>query len=142
MEHKLCKKCGETKPLDQFELRKRPSGKMVPHTYCRPCRKQYNDEWKEKNRDKYAVHQHCSHVKRVYGLDYADFTRMMEEQNNRCAICGYEETRTAHFLHVDHCHESGKVRALLCGPCNRGMGGFRDNPEILRAAANYLEEHQ
>jgi hypothetical protein len=62
--------------------------------------------------------------------------RMSRRQQGRCAICG-KETK----LCVDHCHTADRVRELLCPNCNTGLGMFRDNPYILRAAALYLEKH-
>ena len=62
---------------------------------------------------------------------------MLAEQNGLCAIC-----QTAAAVHVDHDHESGAVRSLLCFNCNGGLGQFRDDPVVLRAAADYVEQHR
>jgi len=62
---------------------------------------------------------------------------MLADQGGSCAIC-----RTAPAVHVDHDHETGAVRALLCFNCNGGLGQFRDDPVVLRAAADYVEHHQ
>ena len=62
---------------------------------------------------------------------------MLAEQDGLCAIC-----RTAAAVHVDHDHETGAVRSLLCFNCNGGLGQFRDDPVVLRAAADYVEEHR
>jgi hypothetical protein len=141
VKEKHCKRCGETKSLEHFEMRKRPSGNYTPHTYCRPCRAEYNREWKAANLAKVKAYTHKSHLKKTYGLDQGEYYAMLEEQNGVCAICN-KQPPNGKKLHVDHCHSTGDIRALLCGPCNRGMGGFRDNPAILRAAANYLERYQ
>jgi hypothetical protein len=73
---------------------------------------------------------------RQYGVDAATIMGMWEAQGRRCAIC-----RTALGLKfaVDHCHETGRVRGLLCSTCNIGLGLFADNPERLRTAVGYLE---
>lgn len=142
MAQKLCPRCQEEKPLDEFPVRKRSNGSSRRHSYCPPCRREISSEWRKNNLEKDRLAHHKNHIKTRYGLDYADFERMVKEQNNCCAICGYQEARPEYNLHVDHCHKSGKVRALLCGPCNKGLGCFRDNPQTVRAAANYLEEHQ
>lgn len=66
-----------------------------------------------------------------------DFDAMVMRQEGRCAICRTGEEK----LHVDHDHETGKVRALLCSYCNRGLGQFRDRIPVILAAADYLRLH-
>lgn len=80
---------------------------------------------------------------RIYGLTRDDYDRMGESQGWLCAICGYPPTGTNNGkrLVVDHCHETGKVRSLLCSLCNKGIGALRDSSEIARKAAMYLETH-
>ncbi len=73
-----------------------------------------------------------------YGLTVAQFLEMSDSQGGVCAICG-DGPREKHPLHVDHDHATGKVRALLCWHCNAMLGIAKDNPEILRTAADYLE---
>lgn len=82
------------------------------------------------------------HLAKKYGIGREDFARMMRVQDGRCAIC--KETlkgkplKGFRAVHVDHCHESGDVRQLLCGQCNAGLGNFKDDPERLRRAARYM----
>ena len=59
-------------------------------------------------------------------------------QGGKCAICGTQYVLGLKRLALDHCHETGRIRGLLCGSCNRGLGLFRDNPERLRKAIEYL----
>jgi hypothetical protein len=77
-------------------------------------------------------------LKKIYGLSLADYARMKEAQGGKCAICGSSDSRGRGDLHVDHCHATGSVRGLLCTSCNNGLGRFRDSPELLRAAIEYL----
>jgi hypothetical protein len=83
---------------------------------------------------------------RKYGITSEDFNAMLTAQRDGCAICGFvplpDGKNAAARLHVDHDHETGKVRALLCNGCNRGMGYLGDNPARLRAAADYIEKHK
>jgi len=69
---------------------------------------------------------------------------MFLSQNGVCAICSGGETvktrGTLRRLAVDHDHETGKVRGLLCNRCNNGLGNFRDDPDLLREAIAYLQE--
>ncbi len=82
-------------------------------------------------------------VRQRYGLAIADYNRMVSDQGNACAICrrvfGSEVRRRPH---VDHCHRTRKVRALLCVTCNTAIGSLNDDPLLLRTAALYLEAHK
>lgn len=75
-----------------------------------------------------------------YGLTEDAFHVRLDAQNHECAVCR-EPLSQDHRVHVDHSHESGHVRGLLCLNCNVGLGMFRDDPARLRLAALYLEEH-
>ena len=73
----------------------------------------------------------------MYGLSIEDYNKMLLLQKNKCAICQSEFIKTPH---VDHCHDTGKVRGLLCKVCNVSLGGF-NKPQILKSAIEYLEEN-
>lgn len=73
-----------------------------------------------------------------YGLTAEAYEAMLAAQGGVCAICGGVDAK-GRRLSVDHDHESGVVRALLCGGCNVALGFMRDDPTLLRAAADYLE---
>ncbi len=79
-----------------------------------------------------------SHLRRKYGITIADYDRMFAAQNGVCAICleARPEERT---LHVDHDHETGAIRGLLCFRCNNAIGSLRENSLIFEAAANYFD---
>jgi hypothetical protein len=83
------------------------------------------------------------YLMRCYGITYNDYERMHREQDGLCALCLTEGfTMAKHHklkLVVDHCHTTGEVRGLLCHNCNRGLGLFQDNPDVLRKAASYVE---
>lgn len=82
----------------------------------------------------------------MYGITGEGWYALLKEQDGKCAICRKDIQRTTargqgpNDAHVDHCHTSGKVRGLLCSPCNRGLGLFADSTTALREAANYLEK--
>jgi hypothetical protein len=78
-------------------------------------------------------------LKQEYDITLEQFDAMREAQGGKCAICEEPFSKTPH---VDHCHATGKVRALLCGGCNVGLGRFRDNPEHMEAAAQYVRAHR
>jgi hypothetical protein len=71
-----------------------------------------------------------------FGLDEEGYLRMLKEQQGLCAICEIELTTR---VHVDHDHETGVIRGLLCERCNIGLGYFSDSPEKMRSAALYIE---
>ena len=73
-----------------------------------------------------------------YGLSETDYDELLESQHGVCAICGTGPN--GENLAVDHCHESGKVRGLLCQSCNTGLGRFRDNTDFLANAIEYLKQ--
>lgn len=79
-----------------------------------------------------------------YGLTVEEYDEMLKQQNGVCRICkqppASEGWKTVTRLHVDHDHDTGKVRALLCNNCNRGLGYFQDSYELLTQASNYLRE--
>jgi hypothetical protein len=125
---KRCPDCRELKPIADF-----PSSRSTAsgtHPYCKPC---HNARGKETVARLYGGSRHY-HLVRRYGISAADADRMLAEQGGACAIC-----RESPALHVDHCHESGRVRGLLCFNCNGGLGQFRDRVDILEKAIDYLE---
>jgi predicted nucleic acid-binding Zn ribbon protein len=76
----------------------------------------------------------------AYGLTVEALAALFTSQDGRCAICGTDEWGPK-GSQVDHCHDTGAVRGVLCTNCNNGLGRFRDDPALLRAAADYLERH-
>jgi hypothetical protein len=84
--------------------------------------------------------QYCWQKKKLkkYGLSVEDYDTIQEAQGGVCAICKVRPQNSKHW-HVDHCHRTGKVRGLLCGDCNRGLGSFKDSVISLQRAIGYLE---
>jgi hypothetical protein len=84
-----------------------------------------------------------AYLKRTYGIDITEYKALLTKQNNVCKICSGEGFIMAEHhkmkLVVDHCHETGKVRGLLCHNCNRALGLFHDKTDVLTNAINYLE---
>ena len=96
------------------------------------------------NPEKYKMLKRKSHLKRYYGITVEQYDEMLKSQNGVCAICGNVElsnrgnTLNALSLAVDHCHETGKIRGLLCMDCNQTLGKFNDDPARFEKAAEYL----
>jgi hypothetical protein len=82
--------------------------------------------------------------KHKYGLTETEFRVLFDRQEGRCSICKmtlFENGNGFTGVVVDHHHGSGKIRGLLCGLCNSGLGHFRDNPNFLEAAIEYLRKN-
>ncbi len=79
----------------------------------------------------------AANLKSLYGVEHEDYLRLLDKQDNACAICriGFSSTP-----HMDHNHETGKPRGLLCSKCNFGIGSLDDSADRLRRAAEYLEQ--
>lgn len=124
---KKCPRCGEVKPKRAF-VRNRSTTDGVG-AYCRPCHNLVIKAQVEKlhgSRKNFLL-------KLRYGIDEDEFQRLVTLQDGMCAIC---KIRPAE--HVDHDHETGKVRQILCFYCNRGLGKFKDDPERMERAIEYL----
>lgn len=94
-------------------------------------------QWFIDNPDYRANHR----LKKRYGITLAQKSEMLIEQNGCCAICKSPDARSGTGWHLDHCHDSNKVRGVLCAPCNIMLGGARDNVETLARAITYLKLH-
>jgi hypothetical protein len=77
------------------------------------------------------------YYRRTFGVSADEFDRLLAEQGGGCAICGVIPKRAA-SLHLDHDHDTGAIRGILCLSCNQGVGQFRDDPGLLEKAARYL----
>lgn len=96
-------------------------------------------DWARRNPEKALARTRRARWKNMgINLRPSQYEELKHKQENRCAVCGRPPTREA--LHADHCHKTGRVRGLLCGKCNRGVGMFDDSPTNLRRAAEYLEQ--
>jgi len=69
------------------------------------------------------------------------YVELLNKQGGGCAICGAIANKSGKRLPVDHCHNTGKNRGILCDKCNRGVGLMNDDPTLLRKAIAYLESH-
>lgn len=92
-------------------------------------------------KEAYRRHRRAHHINKKFGMSTEQYEAMLIAQGNHCALCPKPD-RPDKRLAVDHDHETGKIRALLCDCCNRGLGLFDDDPVRLRAAAEYLEAHK
>lgn len=140
---KRCGKCRETKALSEFS--RRSSSKDGLQSQCKACNHAWQTANPEKRRDTWNRYRRSAYMKQKYGLTIEEYWSLYRRQNERCAICGVhgddagQHTVQQLPLHVDHDHETGAVRGLLCRLCNMGLGSFRDSREALLAALDYLD---
>lgn len=149
---KLCARCDQLVRLPSF----RPEPRMMTGltSYCKPCRSAHTKELYHKNPERSRalnrerMQRNYSPVKRrvqvmqmLYGVTPDQYAGLLLAQDGRCAICATGTPGGRGNWHVDHDHDSGKVRGLLCTNCNVGLGMFKDDIERMRAAIAYLDKH-
>ena len=148
---KQCVKCKEIKDLDKFV--KRNDRKSGIGSICKMCVNERCKLWNKRNRDRVLARARelykqndgmgskNSQLKRMYGITLDQYNKMLVDQSNKCAICGKEQLKYRRRLSVDHCHETNKVRGLLCHPCNAAFGLLQENMDIILNMANYAKKH-
>jgi hypothetical protein len=95
--------------------------------------------WVRANPERQKFHQWKHYLGKKYGVTPADYAALMVAQDGRCAICLTSDPAPWDQLSVDHDHETGRVRGLLCMRCNSCLGYVQDSPDLLRKAVRYLE---
>lgn len=160
---KRCRTCRDEKPLAQFyrETASRDGYRSV----CKVCervyrRMQYQQKraasiaavtaWQDANRERFLAYQSRynerpsrkardreGHLRRKFGITQGDYEAMLEAQGAGCAICG-DPPPDGVSLHVDHDHDTGVVRGLLCIRCNNALGALRESDELLLRGAAYV----
>lgn len=103
--------------------------------------KSYQKEYYLRNKDRITERTNIYKLKTMYGITPEIYEQMRIDQNNCCAICSVDFNEIPRRPDIDHCHRTGKVRALLCWSCNGGLGQYKDDPQLMRKAADYLEFH-
>lgn len=98
----------------------------------------YQKQWKKDNPEKQRALNRRSWLKRFYGLTVEEWEAMFEAQGRACKCCGSPDPKASNGWHVDHCHDSKRVRGILCQQCNIMLGCAADDPSILKKGAEYL----
>lgn len=137
-----CSKCLVDKPDTDFYKGKQAS--------CKECDKARSNKWKNDNKDRKKESSRLWYLRNKdkvhnvgmskYGITTEIYQQMLTAQNNCCKICNRHESEFTKKLAVDHCHQTGKVRGLLCNPCNRLLGLAKENIEVLKEAILFLEK--
>lgn len=144
---KRCPRCEQDKFFSAFGKDKTKKNGLS--SYCLNCAKANRkinyaknpEKEKKKLNQYYSVNKERSRqysLKALYGLSVESYREMLEQQNSSCKICKTHENNLKRKLFVDHCHETGKVRGLLCQYCNTMLGNTKDNVLVLQSAINYL----
>ena len=163
---KRCPSCEKTLRVADFAGRTNSAGQHRLASYCKACQIAYNHKWyithRESENDKrnaryredanfretrriesarrYAADPDSNRnscLMRQFGITLVEYREMAALQNGLCAICG-KTCKSGRVLAVDHDHVTGVNRGLLCIRCNNGLGNFRDDPDLLTAALEYL----
>lgn len=123
-----CKSCKRSKPVKEFHS----SGDGKTQRWvCKDCRNTKNQEYyQDKTRSRNLLRQ--------YGITLSEYDELLTQQGGVCAICGDSPAGSRRRFDVDHHHETGQIRGILCGRCNIALGGFRDSLDLLISASCYL----
>ena len=122
-----CRKCGlEANVLEDLQMfRTNNKLKYNKDNMCNDCQ---------------STHSRAGHLIRTYGITVDDYNMMYKDQQGKCKICDTDELRKDNkHMCVDHCHETGVVRGLLCHDCNTGLGKFKDREDLLLKSILYLK---
>jgi len=152
---KRCCRCKTRYPLFNFHKSTRNIDGL--RGYCKSCSTEMNKEYYHNNKEKEAVRQKIwndnnkesralthrkNNYKRNYGITIEEYEEMLDEQDGKCSICNTDTPSDGKRLHIDHNHNTGKVRGLLCNNCNHGLGQFKDNQNLLAMAIQYLKIYE
>lgn len=152
---KKCHKCKVVKPMEMFYQNKNRSDGH--NSACSDCAKaiaaqwridnleksiENGKKWRKEHPDRMASSSRKQKLKFKYGMTPDDYTNMAQQQGQCCAICGNHMDLLPKGLVVDHDHETGKVRGLLCNSCNSLLGYAKDSIDNLNSAIRYLINHK
>lgn len=145
---KRCSKCHEYKPRSEFSGEsRRPDGLRC---FCRVCGAKQLKEYRQRpdiikrKREHFArpeqlAYRRSYELVRKFGITLEEYDAMLASQHGLCALCGTDKPNGRwNTFHVDHCHETGVIRGLLCYQCNAALGRLGDNEEGIRRALKYV----
>ena len=127
---KICRGCQVEKPISEFHV----CSRQRVQSRCKPCRSAWYKDYYTRNSDKYRDRE----IVLRYGITREQVNDLRSRQKGLCVICDTALAGGRHE-HIDHCHDTGAVRGILCSECNTGIGKLGDDPAKLRKAADYLE---
>jgi hypothetical protein len=151
---KQCTRCELVKSFDEFSPTR--GGKFGRNSKCKQCINNETRLWREQNIERIRAYNRRTrmmrrdgYLRRTYGISLEQYSEMLAAQGGVCEICKEEETfrggrngDSEMPLAIDHDHETGEIRGLLCTTCNKAIGAMRDDPARLDAAAAYLRKYR
>lgn len=152
---KVCHVCKEEKAFEQFGLANNNKNGDGRAAYCLNCSSTLTERektaivtrlWRKRNQEKHdKMHKNYS-LQKTYGISVDKYNEMLQRQNSVCTVCGEPSTimrknGRIHSLCVDHNHETGEIRGLLCHTCNTLLGHIETNPQRIKLLEFYLESH-
>jgi hypothetical protein len=135
MAERRCSVCGEHKPLSAFGRYSKANPQ--PRRKCKRCSSRLRTEWVARNPEKQKATALRFSLKSIYKITPAEYERLLANQHGACAICKVPPTAKRR-LDIDHDHQTGRVRGLLCTCCNRAIGLLREDATLFQAAMNYI----
>jgi hypothetical protein len=111
--------------------------------YCKDKEKYTNKFFRKEHLDCETgtfEYRKSAYLKKVYGITLKEYYELLKEQDNKCAICGRDSFEFKKLLSIDHDHETGKVRGILCNSCNVAIGLFQDDLDIIKNAHTYIKK--
>lgn len=136
---KTCRTCKQDKLLTEFHSHASCSQGVRPD--CKECLAPQDRKRSKQYVEKYPLNRRSTILKNKYGIDYDQYLRMLGAQGGGCAICGSTSPGAGKtYFSLDHNHQNGKNRGLLCHSCNAGIGMFKEDKLSLKLAIEYLEK--
>ncbi len=129
-----CKACHQAQQRRWYQANRRAAIASVKR--WQQENKEHLHAYRKEYRQRRNVEERNAYLLRTFGISNQDYDALLAAQGGGCAICGRPPSKAA--LHVDHDHETGRVRGLLCVGCNNALGQFRDDVELLARATSYV----
>jgi hypothetical protein len=139
---KRCSTCQVAKKSSAFGYQKSRHGKMSLRAVCKECRAGYEKKRHQTLSEDQILKRRDNFYQRAYGITLEQYNELFAQQEGKCKVCETHQTHLSKALVVDHCHETLKVRALLCSGCNLALGNVKENPEILIKLSHYIKGHK
>ena len=135
---KVCTMCNRRLPIEKFG--RRAPNKDGYDSWCKECDRKYREMWHRKYYKEHKREIAGKHTMRTYGITIDDKEDILAGQDYQCAICGKRLPLLGHDTHIDHNHDTGEIRGILCNGCNNILGNAKDSVKILEKAIEYLNK--